>query len=94
MADRKYQFRDGVLWHREGNYPVPADEPLCTLRGKDPDSLAAIRAYIQRCEEEYQRTGDENARAHADGARETLAEFVAFQRANPSRVKRGCHNCG
>lgn len=91
--DRKYEFRDGVLWHREGNYPVPSDEPLCTLRGKDPDSVYALRAYIDRCESVYTETGDDNAKAHADGARQTLAEIEAFQSAHPERVRRGCHIC-
>lgn len=92
--DRKYEYREGGLWHREGKYMVPADEPQMTLRGKDPDAIAAIDAYILRCHDVHMATGDPQALAHMRGAQETLAEFVRFQREHRERVKRGCHECG
>lgn len=89
--DRKYEFRNGVLWHREGCYAVPTDEPLCTLRAKDPDSIYALRAYILRCADVAMATGDLEAIAHMEGAQQTLCEFEEFQRLNSDRVRRGCH---
>ena len=92
MADRKYEFRNGQLWHRQGNYPVPDDEPLMVLRAKDPDAIYAIRAYIQRCSD-VAKTGDDEALAHYEGAKLTEAEFEKFAREHPERIKRGCHKC-
>lgn len=93
MADRKYENREGGLWHREGGYMVPSDEPLCTLRGKDPDAIFALRAYIVRCHDVYMATGDNMALAHMEGAQITLSEFEKFQAEHPDRVRRGCHVC-
>lgn len=93
MPDRKYENREGGLWHKEGGYMVPPDEPLCTLRGKDPDAVFALRAYIERCHDVYMATHDEMALAHMEGAKLTMQEFLEWQRANPQRVRRGCHTC-
>ena len=80
MQDPKYMIVGGILYHRQGNYPIPANEPVMILRGKDPVAIAAIEAYIaaHTCED------------HKDSAHERLMSFRDYQREHPERVNTDC----
>lgn len=90
FQDPKYEFRDGRLWHRQGKYWVPSDEPVMVLRAKDPDTIKAIEAYVAHT---ASVEGDQEAADHNSSSIERLEAFRKFQSENPSRVKRGCHKC-
>jgi hypothetical protein len=81
MNDPKYDIRDGRLWHREGKYYVPEEEPVMILRGKDPQALVMIAMYVLTA-------GDE---AHRISATERRDAFRAYQERYPERTKIGCH---
>lgn len=80
MNDPKYTIRDGRLWHIEGDYPIPDDEPVMVLRGKDPVALYAIACYAN----------SHTCEAHIRSSHERLDAFKAFQSANPDRVNTDC----
>jgi len=84
MNDPKYEIRDGRLWHIAGNYPVPSDEPVVTLRGKDPVTLAALAAY-------YLSATDDS---HRISILERIVAVGLFQMNHLERTKVGCHLCG
>jgi len=81
---------DDTIYRRDGSEPIPGDEPVFLLRGKDQVSLYAIREYI-RVMEDFPES--ELAREHAESAREMLSRIELFQSENPDRVGMGCHTC-
>jgi hypothetical protein len=84
MNDPKYDVVDGRLWHREGRYFVPAEEPVMLLRGKDPVALAMIRTYLESGVDE----------SHRASATERMEAFATYQAKYPERTKIGCHMHG
>lgn len=81
MNDPKYDIVDGRLWHREGRYFVPEEEPVMVLRGKDPVALELIRRYLE--------CGVDDG--HRVSATERLNAFASYQEKYPERTKIGCH---
>ena len=48
MQDPKFQFgTDDTIYRRDGSAPIPVDEPVMLLRGKDEVVPYAIRRYIE-----------------------------------------------
>lgn len=91
MNDPKYGINLGRLWHRTGEYPVPEDEPVMLLRGKDPAVPVMIEAYINHLK--GLDTTDERIASHIQTATERLNTIRQWQSDNPQRVTHGCHNC-
>ncbi len=81
MNDPKYGIRDGKLFHKQGGYDVPDEEPVMVLRGKDPVALAMIRLYLDSGVDE----------GHRASATERLEAFAAYQKKYPARTRQGCH---
>lgn len=88
--DPKYDWRDGGVWHREGGYLLPADEPVMLLRGKDVAVPHMIRAYIALLQSQPQTA---IVRDHIASATERLATIETWQREHPDRSGLGCHTC-
>jgi len=82
LNDPKYDIRKGKLWHREGKYFVPDEEPVMILRGKDPVALKMIETYISCCDDVH----------HVKSATERLLSFSKYQATYPERTVIGCHN--
>jgi hypothetical protein len=74
----KYEIVDNILVNRQSGEPLPPDEPLFILRGRDVDAANAIAFYFRTI------TNDEHRRAV--GIR--LDQFNAFALANPERMKK------
>lgn len=81
MNDTKYTIVNGKLWHREGNYAVPDEEPIVVLRGKDPVALRLIAMYLECGPDESHRASMEN----------NLRLFAEYQQKYPQRTRQGCH---
>jgi hypothetical protein len=98
MPDPKYRLgEDDSVYHREGGYYLPADEPVVLFRGKDVGTLVALAAYrsfmdyvAEHADTEHAR---EVARAHAESISERVDAIKTFQAANPDRTGLGCHTC-
>lgn len=93
MANQCTKFlfgSDDTIYRRDGSAPIPADEPVFLLRGKDEVAVHAIARYIEVMES---YPDNELAREHAASASERLGAILAFQAAHPGRVGMGCHTC-
>jgi hypothetical protein len=98
MHDPKYQLgSEDAVFHREGEYFLPADEPLVVFRGKDVGTLVALDAYRRFMEYVSQNADSSHARsvarAHADSIMERIETIKAFQLEHPDRTGLGCHTC-
>jgi hypothetical protein len=96
--DPKYEFgEDDRVFHRDGGYFLPSDEPLVLFRGKDVGTLVALNAYKEFMEYVSKNAETQHARdvasAHAESITERLTTIAEFQRANPDRTGLGCHTC-
>jgi len=98
LHDPKYRFgSEDAVFHRQGGYFLPADEPLVLFRGKDVGTLVALDAY-RRFMEHVSVNADTPharavARAHADSITERIATIKVFQLEHPERTGLGCHTC-
>jgi hypothetical protein len=98
MHDPKYRFgSEDAVFHRQGGYFLPDDEPLVLFRGKDVGTLVALDAY-RHFMEYVSRNADSSharavARSHADSIAERIEVIKAFQLENPERTGLGCHTC-
>jgi hypothetical protein len=96
--DPKYRFgEDDRVFHREGGYFLPDDEPVVLFRGKDVGTLVALEAYLQfmlyvadNADTEHARTV---ARDHATSISERIETIRQFQLDHPERTGLGCHTC-
>jgi hypothetical protein len=98
VHDPKYQFgSEDAVYHRDGEYFLPDDEPLVLFRGKDVGTLVALDAYRKFMEHVSAHAETAHARivarAHADSIAERLVAISAFQADNPDRTGLGCHTC-
>jgi hypothetical protein len=98
MHDPKYRLgADDTVFHRDGGYFLPEDEPLVLFRGKDVGTLVALNAYKEFMKYVSHHADTEHARdvarAHANSITERLATIEEFQRDNPDRTCLGCHTC-
>jgi hypothetical protein len=76
MHERKYKIMDGRLVKKDGESPVPEDEPLFILRASDRKALAAIVAYNMIAD----------SLEHKAKVCESIGDFRAFQEKYPERM--------
>jgi hypothetical protein len=96
--DPKYRFGDDDrVFHREGGYFLPDDEPVVLFRGKDVGTLVALDAYKKFMEYVAAHADNAHARgvaeAHASSIQERIETLRTFQSKNPDRAGLGCHTC-
>jgi len=77
MKERKYKILDNQLVKRDGEVPVPDDEPLFILRAQDRKALPAIVAYCEILDNID----------HRASVKKTINDFREFQAKNPERMK-------
>jgi len=75
--DRKFAFRDGQYVNRVSGEPIPHDEPIMIFRARDRHSLEVLRGYLTMATDEK----------HRQAIRDRMAEFGAYARAHPERMK-------
>jgi hypothetical protein len=73
MFERKYKILDGRLVKREGEIPVPEDEPLFIFRAKDRKALAVLVAYVMIVDNLEQKAAIQTC----------IADFRVFQEKHP-----------
>lgn len=89
--DTKFQFgSDDAIYRRDGGPPIPPDEPVILLRGKDQVTLFALREYVRIMR---RFPGSQLAADHAESVEERIATIERWQRDHPARVGMGCHSC-
>lgn len=87
----KFKFgTDDVIYRRDGADPIPDDEPVFLIRGKDEIGLFAILRYIEVAE---MYPESQLAQEHAESAQKMLETIAIWQANNPERVGMGCHTC-
>ena len=87
----KFKFGENDTIDRwDGTGPIPADEPVFLIRGKDQVGLLAVKRYIEIMR---QFPDSELAKEHADSSQKQLNVMIAWQQANPDKVGMGCHSC-
>lgn len=96
--DPKYQFgTEDKIFHREGNYWIPQDEPVIMFRGKDLGTLIAMKAYRKYMIDILDSQNTEEAKTIAQIHLSTISERIKtidnWQRNNPDRTGLGCHTC-
>lgn len=77
MQERKYKIEDHKLVKRSDGVPIPDDEPLFILRGKDRKALGCLMAYQAVCDNID----------HKASIQRTIEDFRSFQAAYPERMK-------
>jgi len=76
--DPKYGINDdGQLCNISTGNPIPTDEPIFILRGKDVLAEQTIAYYLTMASMEK----------HKDAVKHRLNDFANFKRINPDRVK-------
>jgi hypothetical protein len=91
MQDPKFKFgSDDTIYRRDGSPPIPFDEPVILLRGKDQVTLYALREYVR-----VMRSfpSSQLAREHAESVTERIESIEKWQAEHPGRVGMGCHTC-
>lgn len=68
---------DGKLVNRQSGEPIPDDEPVFILRGRDALAVDTLISYL----------GHGMNREHRRAVEIRLAQFQAFSKSNPSRMK-------
>jgi len=68
---------DNQLVKRDGEVPVPDDEPLFILRAQDRKALPVLLAYSMICDNID----------HKASIKKTIDDFREFQAKNPDRMK-------
>jgi hypothetical protein len=67
------------LVNKETSEPIPADEPIFILRGKDKLAEAAVLSYAYAC--------DSHSTAQAKAVIKRAEEFARFALDNPERMR-------
>ena len=75
--DRKFAFIDGQYVNRVSGEPILHDEPIIIFRARDHHSLSVLREYLGMVDDPH----------HRQAVQERIAEFTAFARAHPERMK-------
>lgn len=96
--DPKYKFGDNdKIYHREGQYWLPEDEPVIVFRGKDLGTIIAMQEYKQFMQHIEKTTNNAAARKiaieHIKSITERIRTIQEFQEQNPTRIGLGCHTC-
>lgn len=96
--DPKYQFgTEDKIYHKEGKYYLPEDEPKVLFRGKDIGTIVAMEAYLEFMNYVAENTLDEKAKqvaeSHANSIKERINTISNFINDNPERIGLGCHTC-
>ncbi len=76
MNERKYKIKDGNIVKRNGEKPIPNDEPLFIFRAKDRKALLALVAYNATLDNFDQMAS----------VRKTIEDFRDFQEKNPEKM--------
>lgn len=96
--DPKYQFGDtDRIFHREGKYLLPKDEPVILFRGKDLGTIIAMEEYKKFMQHIEQYTNKPEAKKiakqHIKSITERIETILKFQNEHPERIGLGCHTC-
>lgn len=67
--DPKYDIENGRLVNAETREPIPEDEPVFILRGKDIHTLATLEFYSDQCEDVE----------HVDAVNKRIRDFRDFR---------------
>jgi hypothetical protein len=78
MRERKYTINeDGRLVKKSTGRPIPDDEPLFILRGKDRNALPTLMAYAFLCSD----------LEHRELVMKSVLDFKSFAVDNPDIMK-------
>ena len=94
MNDPKYQYgSDDCIIHREHGYTVSPNEPVFTIRGKDPIAIQVISHYVHLCQvmrHLASNNGDHKLAAHFHehtvSAHERLSAVMEYQETHPEII--------
>jgi len=76
MHERKYKIMDGKIVKRDGEKPIPDDEPLFIFRAKDRKALAVLVAYNMILDNLNQK----------EEVTKSVNDFRRFQEEHPERM--------
>lgn len=77
MNELKYKIKDGQIVKRDGEKPIPVNEPLFIFRAKDRKSLIALMAYNMVLDNLDQKAA----------VTKCIEVFRAWQELNPEKVE-------
>ena len=77
MNERKYKIKDNKIVKRDGEIPIPDDEPLFIFRAKDRKALPALVAYGMILDNLDQKAA----------VTKSVNDFRDFQERNPELMK-------
>jgi hypothetical protein len=83
--DPKYDIENGRLVGASTGQPIPDDEPIFILRGKDVHAVDTLMAYHARVASGPQ---DMAASQHCEAVRRRIHDFKQFAKDNPGRMKK------
>lgn len=81
MKDGKYEVQDGQLVKSTTGEPIPYDEPIFILRGRDNLAVKTLEVYAMLSE-----TAD-CTDYHVRGVAEAVERFRKFREEHPERMK-------
>ena len=76
----KYKIKGRII-NRESGEPIPDDEPVFILRGKDAAAVATLMFYLS----EAKKAG--SPVEHLQAVQKRIDQFQGFAGKNPERVK-------
>ena len=76
MHERKYKFKEGQLVKKQGEKPIPDNEPVFIFRAKDRKALTALVAYHMVLD---------NLDQMAE-VQKSITDFRRFQEDNPDKM--------
>lgn len=96
--DPKYKFgTEDKIWHINGKYFLPEDEPKILFRGKDIGTIIAMESYKDFMKYVEKYTNDKEsrriAREHIESIEERIEIICNWIKDNPNRIGLGCHTC-
>lgn len=80
-SDGKYEARDGQIVKKTTGEPIPEDEPIFILRGRDRLALLVIASYLNFA------LDDKCTGYHIQGIAKALTAFAKFQEEHKDRMK-------
>jgi len=75
--DRKFKFEDGHFVNRVSGEIIPDDEPVIIFRARDHYALLVLQYYHSLVLDDH----------HDQAVQDRVAEFRAFKRDHPERMK-------
>jgi hypothetical protein len=79
--DGKFSIQGSRIVNTVSGEPIPEDEPLFLLRGRDENAIAGLNSYLNIC---HKRGCND---LHQRGILQTLDKFTAFKNEHPERMK-------